>query len=173
MLSHLTCLILSSPQPSHPCHLPSPHHLLLLPLTSSLCHPSIPSPNTPSPSDSLDYLTTQSLASLIPPPDHHLTSHPVTPLLYSTSFILSSHSTSLTTSPGLSLSVTVSCHRHQRWSRFSKGPAMTLCNAPEKPEPDTPASNAPTIHNLPLVGTEEVRLISALSSHFIRKAPRS
>lgn len=49
---------------------------------------------------------------------------------------------------------------------------MTLCNAPEKPEPDTPASNAPTIHNLPLVGTEEVRLISALSSQFHQKSPK-
>lgn len=33
-------------------------------------------------------------------------------------------------------------------------------------------SNAPTIHNLPLMGTEEVRLISALSSQFHQKSPK-
>lgn len=36
--------------------------------------------------------------------------------------------------------------------------------------PDT--SHALIIHNLPLMGMEEVRLISALSSHFHQKSPK-
>ena len=135
MLPCLTCLFLSSPPPPYPCHLPHPitHYFY-----SSPHHSTIPSPLYPIPQH--QYITS------LPNPSHPsslhlittLTSHPATPLSsHSTFFILLSQSTSLTLSPGLSLTGMVSCHRHQRWSRFSKGPAMTTCNAPEKPEPDT------------------------------------
>lgn len=134
MLPHLTCFFLSSPPPSYPCHLPHPitHYFYSLPY-----HSTTPLPHYPIPQQHSITLTPNPSS----PSSHHLittlTSLPVTLLPHSTSSILSSQSTSLTSSRGLSLTSIVSCHRHQRWSRFSKGPAMTLCNAPEKPEPDT------------------------------------